>query len=158
MDAILYRSPSTQFEIDRIQRELIKAYVSFRSVENVEASDQSAIATGNWGCGAFNGDRRLKGTSSHLISSIIGSFSFSFRLALIQLIAAAEAGRPLIYAAYRDRALVNEFWDVYSYLMDNDARVSDLYKYLERYSTQLDRTQNIFEMIRNTPIEQIRSS
>jgi len=55
MDALRFRNPAIQFSYENVQRELIKAYTSFH------ATRLPAIATGNWGCGAFNGDRQLKG-------------------------------------------------------------------------------------------------
>ena len=41
-------------------RELTKAYVGFHLPETLEYLNYG-IATGNWGCGAFNGDLQLKG-------------------------------------------------------------------------------------------------
>jgi len=38
----------------------LQAYCGF-SRPNVPPQNLSAIATGNWGCGAFGGDSRLKG-------------------------------------------------------------------------------------------------
>lgn len=43
-----------------IKRELIKAYTGFHT-RGQTSNDLFPIATGNWGCGAFNGDRQLKG-------------------------------------------------------------------------------------------------
>ena len=80
MDAIHYRNRLTQYQSGCIQRELVKAFVGFLPVENVEAVDQSAVATGNWGCGAFNGDRRLKGTSSPLVQLTFQSVCLSLSL------------------------------------------------------------------------------
>ncbi|CAF4663314.1 unnamed protein product, partial [Rotaria socialis] len=98
-----------------LNRELLKAYTSF--IPSRYGSDYtSGIATGNWGCGAFNGDKYLK--------------------AIIQLMAASAAGRPLIYAAYRDKVLINSFYIVYEFLKDQKATVSDCYRYLQRYFSQ----------------------
>lgn len=38
----------------------LQAYCGF-SRSNVKSKHLSAVATGNWGCGAFGGDTRLKG-------------------------------------------------------------------------------------------------
>ncbi|CAF4368290.1 unnamed protein product, partial [Rotaria magnacalcarata] len=43
-----------------IKRELIKALAGFHA-HGRTPNDAFPIATGNWGCGAFNGDRQLKG-------------------------------------------------------------------------------------------------
>ena len=60
MDAVYYHYHSTQYEMKYIERELLKAYTSFRAPAE-DPSSEMGIATGNWGCGAFNGDRQLKG-------------------------------------------------------------------------------------------------
>ncbi len=63
IDAIYFRDPSTQYSMKCIKRELIKAYTGFYS--RGQSPDSSfPIATGNWGCGAFNGDRQLKGMNT----------------------------------------------------------------------------------------------
>ena len=43
-----------------MSRELIKAYTGFRLPVAFQHL-RYGIATGNWGCGAFNGNRELKG-------------------------------------------------------------------------------------------------
>ena len=72
MDAICYGNSKSQFEESKIERELKKCYASFKPnsdeitnqltvLPNESSKKQySALATGNWGCGAFNGDRQLK--------------------------------------------------------------------------------------------------
>ena len=57
MDAQSYHSnPESQFEAKNIIRDLNKSYCAF-SASN---TNQSAIATGNWGCGIFRGNAHLK--------------------------------------------------------------------------------------------------
>jgi hypothetical protein len=77
-------------------------------------------------------------------------------LAIIQLMAASEAGRPLIYAAYRDKNLVTSFAVVLAYLKTENATVGDLYRYLQRYFTQVHRG-SLFEYILNTPVSVLKS-
>ena len=60
MDAIYFSDKGKQYDMGCAERELLKAYVSFRQ-EGYELFRHHAITTGNWGCGAFNGDRELKG-------------------------------------------------------------------------------------------------
>ena len=51
------------------------------------------IATGNWGCGAFNGDPVLKG--------------------MIQMVAAAQAERGLLYLTFGDETLRKQLEDTF---------------------------------------------
>ncbi len=70
--------------------------------------------------------------------------------------AASEAGRPLIYAAYRDKNLVNSFSIIYENLKKQGATVRDLYWYLHQYSR--GRTQfPLFEYILNVPVSSFKS-
>jgi len=73
MDATKYRDKSQQFERKEFEREINKAFCAFYS----KSGDTTKIATGHWGCGAFGGDKELK--------------------AILQLLAASEAGRDIIY-------------------------------------------------------------
>lgn len=61
MDAVEYRDPRRQYEYEFISRELIKAFTAFAPSDTTEQAHDYPIITGNWGCGAFNGDRQLKG-------------------------------------------------------------------------------------------------
>lgn len=47
--------------------------------------------------------------------------------------AASQAGRPLIYAAFGDTNLVKSLSEVYDVLRKQNATVGDLYRYLKRY-------------------------
>ncbi|CAF1246391.1 unnamed protein product [Rotaria sordida] len=134
MDAIYFRNPSDQYQMKAVDRELLKAYTSFSPLG--KGSDyEFAIATGNWGCGAFNGDKQLK--------------------AIIQLMAASEARRPLIYAAYGDKNLITSFSVVYDYLKNQGATVGDLYYYLIRYYRKPHRD-SLFEYIFTIPVSSLR--
>ena len=77
-------------------------------------------------------------------------------LAIIQLMAASEAGRPLIYACYRDRNLVTSFAVVLQYLKTHNATVGDLYLYLQRYFAEANRGA-LFEYILATPLSSVKS-
>ncbi|CAF3767930.1 unnamed protein product [Rotaria sordida] len=134
MDAIYFRNPSDQYQMKAVDRELLKAYTSFSPLG--KGSDyEFGIATGNWGCGAFNGDKQLK--------------------AIIQLMAASEARRPLIYAAYGDKNLITSFSVVYDYLKNQGATVGDLYYYLIRYYRKPHRD-SLFEYIFTIPVSSLR--
>jgi len=77
-------------------------------------------------------------------------------IAIIQLIAASEVVRPLIYAAYGDKNLVESFSKVYDYLIAERATVRDLYRYLQRYSDRHTRS-SLFEFILQTPVRSLNS-
>lgn len=62
MDATRYGNSMTQYPEEAMLRELNKAYCAFYS----KHSDAVMVATGNWGCGAFNGNHRLKGNNHRL--------------------------------------------------------------------------------------------
>ncbi len=60
MDAIAFYNRNSQYTMKNMKRELIKAYTCFR-IPAAVSDPKSGIATGNWGCGAFNGNKELKG-------------------------------------------------------------------------------------------------
>eukprot|EP01105_Mastigella_eilhardi_P016650 TRINITY_DN3805_c0_g2_i2.p1 TRINITY_DN3805_c0_g2~~TRINITY_DN3805_c0_g2_i2.p1 ORF type:complete len:756 (+),score=180.98 TRINITY_DN3805_c0_g2_i2:3299-5566(+) len=77
MDAAVFGQAKQmlQYHEDMLLRELNKCYCAF-----CDPADGLPIATGNWGCGNFGGYHDLK--------------------AVLQLMAAAEAGRPLSYHTF----------------------------------------------------------
>lgn len=86
MDACMLRSFSAQMQRNTLKAELGKAYCAFMPPSDGAVSGPlPAVATGNWGCGAFGGDKRIK--------------------FVIQLLAASVAGRDLAYFVLRDDAL-----------------------------------------------------
>lgn len=60
------------------------------SQETTSCGRGMAVATGNWGCGAFGGEVRLK--------------------ALLQLMAAAVAERDVVYFTFGDRQLQEDLF------------------------------------------------
>lgn len=112
IDALKFRDRLEQFLPEKMTRELNKAYCGFfRS--NANSKHLSAIATGNWGCGAFGGDTRLK--------------------ALIQLMAAAEAGRDMAYFTFGDARLMRDVHDMHDFLTKRQVTVGRLYNLLNQY-------------------------
>ena len=71
-----------------------KAYVGFSFYAELTDSIQyPGVATGNWGCGAFNGSAHLK--------------------SLIQMMALRQAGRPMAYFTFGDKELRDDIIKVY---------------------------------------------
>uniref|UniRef100_A0A8C6URW8 poly(ADP-ribose) glycohydrolase n=1 Tax=Neogobius melanostomus TaxID=47308 RepID=A0A8C6URW8_9GOBI len=95
IDALQFRTFMEQFKPDKIDRELNKAYCGFARPEE-PSETLSAVATGNWGCGVFGGDTRLK--------------------ALLQMLAAAEAGRDVAYFTFGDTQLMEDVHHMHCFL------------------------------------------
>uniref|UniRef100_A0A8C5HPV7 poly(ADP-ribose) glycohydrolase n=1 Tax=Gouania willdenowi TaxID=441366 RepID=A0A8C5HPV7_GOUWI len=112
IDAVKYRHFLEQFAPDKMKRELNKAYCGFHR-HNVSNKHLPAIATGNWGCGAFGGDTRLK--------------------ALIQLMAAAEAERDVAYFTFGDSLLMKDVHEMHTFLTERRVTVGHLYSLLIQY-------------------------
>ncbi|KAJ0060742.1 hypothetical protein NL108_018037, partial [Boleophthalmus pectinirostris] len=102
MDALHFTNFLEQFKPENINRELNKAFCGFSRPEE-PSENLSAVATGNWGCGAFGGDTRLK--------------------ALLQMCAAAEAGRDLAYFTFRDSQLMSDVHKIHRFLCEKHATV-----------------------------------
>ncbi|KAM3859935.1 poly(ADP-ribose) glycohydrolase [Diretmus argenteus] len=112
IDALQFRSFLDQFQPTRINRELNKAYCGFARPEE-RSQTLSAVATGNWGCGAFGGDTRLK--------------------ALLQMLAAAEAGRDVAYFTFGDSRLMTDVHNMHSFLTKRNISVGEVYDLLGQY-------------------------
>lgn len=116
MDAISYShsGPAQQFKRYNILRELNKAYSGFTSgVTGDDPLNHTLIpvATGNWGCGAFKGDKPLK--------------------TLIQWLAASRAGRTLKYYTFgKDTSLSRRQVDITRKLLREKMTVGRLYEIL----------------------------
>ncbi|CAJ0601222.1 unnamed protein product [Cylicocyclus nassatus] len=110
IDALPFSDSSHQYEKENIDRELNKAYAGFVS----EKSDARPIATGGLGCGVFRGDEELK--------------------SLIQIIAAAKAGRDMIYCAFHHKQLEEPLLNMYDELLKKNTTTGALYKALISYA------------------------
>ncbi|KAJ3414730.1 hypothetical protein HDV05_006167 [Chytridiales sp. JEL 0842] len=95
-------SELAQFEERFVQRELNKAFCGFKRSPISCSANPIPIATGNWGCGAFQGDLGLK--------------------ALIQIMAASAAQRDLLYFTFGNRKFAAELYETVQLLCD--ARVT----------------------------------
>ncbi|ORX46423.1 hypothetical protein BCR36DRAFT_331857, partial [Piromyces finnis] len=61
-----------QYSKKDIDREINKLYSGFKDNELSNYQKNSFIATGNWGCGAFNGNIQLKSLVQILVASVVG--------------------------------------------------------------------------------------
>ncbi|XP_055745606.1 poly(ADP-ribose) glycohydrolase-like isoform X2 [Salvelinus fontinalis] len=112
MDALMFKNFFEQFHPEKMNRELNKAYCGF-SRPGERSQDLSAVATGNWGCGVFGGDARFK--------------------ALLQILAASEAGRDVAYFTFGDSALMKDVYDMHYFLTQRHVSVGALYSLLGQY-------------------------
>ncbi|XP_034068205.1 poly(ADP-ribose) glycohydrolase isoform X1 [Gymnodraco acuticeps] len=112
IDALQFKNFLEQFRPDRLNRELNKAYCGFARPEE-QSQNLSAVATGNWGCGVFGGDTRLK--------------------ALLQMLAAAEAGRDVAYFTFGDSQLMTDVHKMHSFLTQRKICVGEVYDLLGQY-------------------------
>ncbi|XP_048474689.1 poly(ADP-ribose) glycohydrolase-like isoform X2 [Rhincodon typus] len=104
IDAIHFRDPTEQYKLHNLDRELHKAYCGFSNAHRVVPSwTDTPIATGNWGCGAFRGDAKLK--------------------ALIQIMAAAQARRDVTYFTFGDMGLTDSLREMHTFLRNMDFTV-----------------------------------
>lgn len=94
IDALNFYTASDQYKEELIRRELDKAYVGYYHDLNTPAP---GLATGNWGCGAFGGNKRLK--------------------ALLQLMVCCVTYRPMVYFTFCDKDLRDELLEMYKFLV-----------------------------------------
>ena len=92
-----------------IERELVKCICAFQS----DSDNPCGIASGNWGCGAFNGDAELK--------------------ALIQLLAASLFRRELTYFTFGNTFQASALRNLFSLMQKHHVTTSRLYDLLIKY-------------------------
>lgn len=110
IDALSYRNNYEQFIERNFRRDLKKAYVGFFSED---VNDRSPIASGLWGCGAFNGQ--------------------PIRSVLIQFMACSLLQRNIVIYTFGDKSMKNKIIDICSFLKEKDVTVGQLYKLLRKY-------------------------
>lgn len=118
IDALHFKTFLEQFHPVRLNRELNKAYCGFARPEE-QSQNLAAVATGNWGCGVFGGDTRLK--------------------ALLQMLAAAEAGRDVAYFTFGDSQLMTDVHKMHSFLTQRKISVGEVYELLGQYYSSVCR-------------------
>ncbi|KAK7498583.1 hypothetical protein BaRGS_00010243 [Batillaria attramentaria] len=116
IDALVFRNDyNRQFKRQSVVRELNKAYCGFMS--NTKEANKPAVCTGNWGCGAFGGDKELK--------------------SMIQLMAASVAKRDVCYFTFDDTRLVEKLHGIHAYLQREEKTIGDIMGMIDRYNTQV---------------------
>lgn len=117
MDALVITNSETQYAPAKMWRELNKAYCGFQTSDSTHCGHNMAVATGNWGCGAFGGDPSLK--------------------ALLQLMAASEAGRDIVYFTFGNTELRDQIHQCYRLLCERMVTVGDVWRFLTSYHTEV---------------------
>ncbi|XP_037803475.1 poly(ADP-ribose) glycohydrolase-like isoform X2 [Penaeus monodon] len=116
IDALHFtKQPRIQYRPNFILRELNKAYAGFQVMEGSSGSPV-AVATGNWGCGAFKGDSRLK--------------------SLIQLAVCGYIGRDVAYFTFGDQKLRNDLSTMHIFLTENNVTVGELVQVLNHHGSR----------------------
>jgi len=110
-----------QFSTKDTLREMSKLYVGFKENEMSELKKGSYIATGNWGCGAYNGDLELK--------------------SLLQIIVASVAERNIFYCPFDKVEFANRLGQVISHLKNHRITTDVLYKIIRTYNNEIVFTQ-----------------
>uniref|UniRef100_F1KZ17 poly(ADP-ribose) glycohydrolase n=1 Tax=Ascaris suum TaxID=6253 RepID=F1KZ17_ASCSU len=124
IDALPFTKPHHQFNVDLVDRELLKAYCGF----SMRDGSSKAVATGNWGCGVFGGDVRLK--------------------SVIQIIAASMQARPLCYFAFGKHQFANRLRTFYGELRRRNVTTCQLYDLVAMYCMEEDKeTLDLFDFI-----------
>ncbi|CAG9802342.1 unnamed protein product [Chironomus riparius] len=106
IDAFRYDNYKEQFTEANLIRELNKAYSGFYN----QYKSKQAIASGFWGCGAFNG---------HPIKS-----------ALIQLMACRMTRRYLVFFTFNDEEMKLYLENLFEFLVNNSISISQLLRLL----------------------------
>ncbi|KAF5300802.1 hypothetical protein FQR65_LT09105 [Abscondita terminalis] len=111
IDATKFRKSVDQYKMTNMLRELNKAYSGFYS--NFKHRLQP-VATGNWGCGAYKGDPKLK--------------------FLLQLMACNVSNRDMVYFTFNNEELAVQLKEMYKFLAKNKITTAQLWEYLEWFS------------------------
>jgi poly(ADP-ribose) glycohydrolase len=119
IDALVFREkPETQWIKKYIDRELNKAYVGFYSKEPTTQK----VATGNWGCGVFAGDKELK--------------------AVIQWLAASEAERDTLYYTFGDDKLSESLSKFVTAVLAKNITIGEIYHALLSIKPRHDKSRS----------------
>jgi len=115
IDAIRFMQGHTdiQFTSTNVNRELNKAYCGFHPLDGVP-EHKSAVATGNWGCGAFGGNFVLK--------------------AVIQMMVCCRVNRQLVYFTFRNFPLKNTIETIYKLLVEKQVSIGAVWNLINKFA------------------------
>ncbi|XP_071083384.1 poly(ADP-ribose) glycohydrolase-like [Haliotis cracherodii] len=116
IDPLHIKNYKAQFQKDCLIRELNKAYTGFFNGD-VPPAQLPWVVTGNWGCGASGGDKRLK--------------------ALIQMLAASAAQRHLSFKTAGDDEFRDELLEIHRYLSNRDFTVGQIVQLIHGYHQEI---------------------
>jgi poly(ADP-ribose) glycohydrolase len=121
IDALMNIISGGQWKMKSMLREITKAYTGFSVPYDVICGDSdeknnygSSIATGNWGCGAFGGNAKLK--------------------FVLQWVASSLAERSLVYCTFGSQDM-KSVEQVIAGAVKKDFRVSHVIEILEKHSS-----------------------
>lgn len=127
MDAVVAGYDGDEFSQRLIDRDINKAFVAFSAETSMDkANGKTPVASGNWGCGAFGGNKELK--------------------TLIQWIAASMAGRPLHYHMFDSTQLAKEQTEIFKLLSEKSVTIGELYQCV----IKMDGNRDPFTVVRET--------
>lgn len=127
MDAIVAGLGGDEFCQSLINRDINKAFVAFSAKTSMDKADEkTSVASGNWGCGAFGGNKELK--------------------TLIQWLASSMAGRPLHYHTFNSTQFAKEQEEIVKLLKEKSVTVGELYQCV----VKMDGTKEPFSVVRET--------
>ena len=110
VDAVRFTQPSKQIRSGYMIREIAKSFIGF-SVENEEIGhEMDTVSTGNWGCGIFAGDPRLK--------------------SMLQWISVTLSGRKVAYYTFSDRRVAGKLKDFIQGIAPKNVTVGALWSEL----------------------------
>jgi poly(ADP-ribose) glycohydrolase len=123
VDALHFnRNDWSQYTVNAMKRELEKAIAGFHPLSPEVLADTGTdgtlhrcVATGNWGCGVFNGDVELK--------------------ALIQWLAASLVGREMHYFPYDNQRVLEVFPKLTAALLRKGVSAADLWAGIQKAAT-----------------------
>ncbi|KOB75785.1 Poly(Adp-ribose) glycohydrolase [Operophtera brumata] len=128
IDALPYSNVQHEYRRELITREITKAWIGFSYGTDPESISLNypGVATGNWGCGAFGGSPQLK--------------------SLVQMMACAQAKRPMAYYTFKDNEIRDDVIGVYNLLARYNVTVGKYYGSPELFTslTPLQNSPDLF--------------